>query len=75
MRTTKTLKPGQKGTLELLERFGPSLFRVRYRYAEDRRERLKTGELVVKRSSRDGEAESAGGRSSRVGDVAHGHLG
>ncbi len=38
MRTVKTLKPGQKGTKELLRRFGPSLLNVRYRYDEDRRE-------------------------------------
>ncbi len=46
MRTTKTLKPGQKGTKELVTRFGPSLLLVRYRYDEDRREHLKTVELI-----------------------------
>ncbi len=49
MRTVKTLKPGQKGTKELLTRFGPSLLYVRYRYDEDRREHVKTVELVVRR--------------------------
>ncbi len=29
MRTTKTLKPGQRGTKELVSRFGPSLLLVR----------------------------------------------
>ena len=72
MPTTKTLKLGQKGTRELLARFGPSLLRVRYRYDEDRREPLKTVELVVKRSSREGDVESRGARSSRARDVAHG---
>ncbi len=69
MRTTKTLKPGQKGTRELLQRFGPGLLCVRYRYDDDRRERLKTVELVVKRSSRDGEVESCGGQSVGTGEV------
>ncbi len=38
MRIVKTLKPGQKGTKDLLTRFGPTLLCVRYRYDEDRRE-------------------------------------
>ncbi len=53
MRTVRTLKPGQKGTKELMSRFGPSLLRVRYRYDEERREHLKTVELLVQRHSRD----------------------
>ncbi len=65
MRTTKTLKPGQKGTKELVTQFGPSLLLVRYRYDEDRREHLKTVELVVRRRSRDREAECP--RSQSVG--------
>ncbi len=64
MRTVKTLKPGQKGTKELLTRFGPSLLCVRYRYDEGRRERLKTVELVVERRSQEREAECPGSRSS-----------
>ncbi len=56
MRTTKTLKPGQKGTKELVTQFGPSLL-VRYRYDEEHRENLKTVELVVQRRSGDREAE------------------
>ena len=62
MRTVKTLKAGQKGTKELLTRFGPSLLCVRYRYDEDRREHLKTVELVVERRSREREAECLGSR-------------
>ncbi len=65
MRTTKTLKPGQKGTKELLTQFGPSLLLVRYRYDEEHRENLKTVELVVQRRSRDREAEC---RRSRPAD-------
>ncbi len=64
MRTVKTLKPGQKGTRELLTRFGPSLLRVRYRYDEDHREHLKTVELVVQRRSRERGAECRGSRSA-----------
>ena len=42
MCTLKTLRPGQKGTKELLTRLGQSLLCVRYRDAEARREHLKT---------------------------------
>ncbi len=63
MRTVKTLKPGQKGTKELLTRFGPSLLYVRYRYDEDSREHVKTVELVVQRRSRECEAECLGSRT------------
>ncbi len=51
MRILKTLRPGQKGTRTLLSRYGPTLLRVRYRYDEETRERLKTVEVVVQRSS------------------------
>ena len=60
MRTLKTLKPGQKGTRELLNRYGPPC--VRYGYNEDTRERLKTVELVVQRRSREREVEYPGSR-------------
>ena len=77
MRTVKTLKPGQKGTKELLTRFGPSLLYVRYRYDEDSREHVKTVELVVQRRSRKSEAECLGSRTAgarkpgaRAGGVA-----
>ncbi len=51
MRTLKTLKPDQKGTKDLLTRYGQHLLLVRYRYDEDARERVKTVELVVERRS------------------------
>ncbi len=51
MRTVTTLKPGRKGTKEILKRFGPSLLCVRYRFDEARREHVKTVELVVQRRS------------------------
>ena len=63
MRTVKTLKPGQDGTKELLKRFGPSLLYVRYRYDEDRREHVKTVELVVQCRSREAEADCPGSRA------------
>ncbi len=61
MRIVKTLKPGQKGTKELMTRFGPSLLRVRYRWDEGRREHVKTVELEVGRLSRDRETECSSG--------------
>ncbi len=51
MRILKTLKPGKRGTRELLSRYGPSLLCVRYRCDEQTRERLKTVELIVQRRS------------------------
>ncbi len=42
VRTLRTLKPGEKGTKQLVAHNGPSLLRVRYRYDEDTREHLKT---------------------------------
>jgi hypothetical protein len=47
--TLKTLKPGQKGTKDLLARYGASLLCVRYRYDELTRQRVKTVELIVQR--------------------------
>lgn len=47
MKSRLSLKPGQKGTKLLTERFGSSLLYVRYRYDEKRGVRLKTVELVI----------------------------
>jgi len=47
MQTLLTRKPGQKGTKELLLKYGEQLVCVRHRYDEQRRRRLKTVELVV----------------------------
>jgi len=47
MKTHCHLKPGQKGTRRLLEKYGDSLLCVRYRYDENRGVRLKTVEIVV----------------------------
>ena len=41
------LKPGQKGTKQLLAQYGDRLICVRYRYDAQRKERFKTVELLV----------------------------
>jgi hypothetical protein len=41
------LKPGDKGTRQLLEQYGDRLVCVRYRYDAQRRKRFKTVELLV----------------------------
>jgi hypothetical protein len=41
------LKPGQKGTNKLVDKYGKSLLYVRFRYDESRGVRLKTVEIVV----------------------------
>lgn len=47
MKTHLHLKPGQKGTKNLLERYGKALLCVRYRYDEARGMRVKTVEIIV----------------------------
>lgn len=47
MKSYSHLKPGQKGTLRLLEKYGESLLCVRYRFDEKRGVRLKTAEIIV----------------------------
>jgi len=47
MITRLKLKPGQKGTKALLEKYGDALVCVRYRYDEASRTRIKTVELIV----------------------------
>lgn len=47
MKTQTHLKPGQKGTKRLVEKYGDALLCVRYRYDEKRGVKLKTVELVV----------------------------
>ena len=41
------LKPGQKGTKQLLAQYGDRLICVRYRYDAQRKKRFKTVELLV----------------------------
>jgi len=47
MPTLLHLKPGQKGTKQLLTQYGDRLICVRYRYDAQRKKRFKTVELIV----------------------------
>ena len=47
MRTRLHLKPGQRGTKQLLAQYGDRLVCVRYRYDAQRRKRFKTVEIIV----------------------------
>jgi hypothetical protein len=47
MRTLLHLKPGQKGTKQLLAQYGARLVCVRYRYDAQQKKRFKTVELIV----------------------------
>lgn len=47
MKSRLNLKPGQKGTKHLVEKYGKALLYVRYRYDEVRGVRLKTVEIIV----------------------------
>ena len=47
MKTQTHLKPGEKGTKRLLEKYGDALLCVRYRFDEKRGVRLKTVEIIV----------------------------
>jgi hypothetical protein len=46
-RVRLNLKPGQKGTKQLLAQYGDRLICVRYRYDAQRKKRFKTVELLV----------------------------
>jgi len=48
--TRLTLRPGDRGTLALVEKYGDALVAVRYRYDEERLRRYTTVELVVDES-------------------------
>lgn len=47
MNSYNHLKPGQKGTRRLVEKYGESLLCVRYRYDAKRGVRLQTVEIIV----------------------------
>lgn len=47
MRTLLHLKPGEKGTKQLLAQYGDGLVCVRYRDDAQRKKRFKTVELIV----------------------------
>jgi hypothetical protein len=50
MTATIKLRPGQKGTKNLLAKYGDALLCVRYRYDVQSRTRSKTVELIVERN-------------------------
>ena len=50
MKTRLILKPGQRGTKNLVEKYGEALLCVRFRYDVELRQRLKTIELIVERT-------------------------
>lgn len=51
MITRLKLKPGQKGTKALVEKYGTDLVCVRYRYDEASRTRIKTVELIEEKKT------------------------
>lgn len=50
MKTRLVLKPGQRGTKRLTEKYGDSLVCVRFRYDTSTQQRIKTVELIVERT-------------------------
>ena len=50
MKTRLILKPGQRGTKKLSEKYGDDLVCVRFRYDAATRQRLKTVELIIERT-------------------------
>jgi hypothetical protein len=50
MKTRLILRPGQRGTKRLAEKYGDDLLCVRFRYDAKSQQRLKTVELVVERA-------------------------
>ena len=63
MRVRLTLKPGQLGTKGPLARYGNRLVCVRYRYDEQTHQRVKTVELIEKRTNWETGDRSQGDRS------------
>ncbi len=51
MQIRLTLKPGQPGTKQLVDKYGDRLVCVRYRYDAARQKRYKTAEIIVEESS------------------------
>ena len=50
MKTRLILKPGQRGTKRLTDKYGDNLVCVRFRYDAISKQRLKTVELVIERT-------------------------
>jgi len=50
VKTRLILKPGQRGTKNLVKKYGDSLLCVRFKYDAQKQQRLKTVELIVERT-------------------------
>ncbi len=50
MKTRLVLKPGQKGTKQLTDKYGEALLCIRFRYDEETGKRFKTVELIVEQT-------------------------
>lgn len=50
MKTRLILRPGQRGTKRLAEKYGDDLLCVRFRYDAKKPQHLKTVELVIERT-------------------------
>lgn len=50
MKTRLILKPGQRGTKRLTDKYGDALVCVRFRYDAITKQRLKTVELIIERT-------------------------
>ncbi|MDD2734818.1 MAG: hypothetical protein PHF56_12815 [Desulfuromonadaceae bacterium] len=50
MKTRLTLKPGQKGTKQLTDKYGDALLCIRFRYDDETGKRFKTVELIVEQT-------------------------
>jgi len=50
IKTRLILKPGQKGTKRLTDKYGDALVCIRFRYDAESRQRLKTVELIVEKA-------------------------
>ena len=46
MSNTVTLRPGARGTRQLVQKYGNKLICVRYRYDKEKQQRVKTVELI-----------------------------
>ena len=59
-----TLRPGDRGTIRLVRKYGEKLIRVRYRYNPDTQKRVKTIELII--DERPWAPQESGGEQQNV---------
>ncbi len=50
----RRLAPGKPGTKKLIQKYGERLICVRYRYDAERKEKMKTVEIIVEKNPWDG---------------------